>query len=185
MREQQPCEAAARRGHDRPGAPLRSLTLAAAFFSGEPEDQAANIPARWAEESGLLDVHVRRSLPPRSDAAAQRSAVFERAYRQGLRVELPRKSLAVMSRRSSVRNVLIALRRRVIRLLTGPLLLPKRGAPLWKPRQEIALTVPFSCSQGIFRIGWPDAIPAAAGKHPLAGAFPGPRFAASMQRWGP
>lgn len=47
----------------------------------------------------------------------------------GIRVELPRNPPAVMSRRWSALKVLIALRRRVIRFVTAPTLLPKRGLP--------------------------------------------------------
>lgn len=188
MREQQPLQGCcASKAMSRPGAPLPSLTLATAFISGEPEDQPANVPC--AMGGG-------RRIAGRARASAHIAPQEERCF--GTRKRSPWARLPAVDSRGPAAVATSSDEQTVNRLQSpdcpqeagNPI--PYRSdtvteprAPLWKPRQENALTVPFSYTQGIFRIGWPGAIPAAAENHPLSGAFCGPRFAASMQRWAP
>ena len=188
MREQQPLRGCcASKAMSRPGAPLPSLTLATAFISGEPEDQPANIPCamgggRRIAARTRASTHV---APPgermlRHYEARRLSALTGRDFAWSWRA-IPSRDEQTVNRLQSPDCPQEAGNPIPYRSDT----VTETRAPLWKPRQENALTVPFSYTKGFFRIGWSGAIPAAAENHPLSGAFCGPRFAASMQRWGP
>lgn len=162
MREQQPLPGCcASKAMSRPGAPLPSLTLATAFISGEPEDQPANVPC--AMGGG-------RRIAGRARASAHIAPQEERCF--GTRKRSPWARLPAVDSRGPA-AVATSRDEQTVDRPQGPDCPQEAGnpipcrsdtvtetrAPLWKPRQEIALTVPFSYTQGIF----PDRL---AGRNP-------------------